>query len=300
MITASPRRLSVFKCVVDAGGFNLAAVRLDIAQPSVGAHIKALEDQIGQPLFHRRRGQRPTLTKAGEALYAYAADMLRRSQETSSALTDLRTRDQNEIALAIHRDVPPQFLAARLAAFSRRWPGVRISTRTGTIEDIVTLVRERIVNLAVLVTAGPIQEIDSDILMKVPLRLVVAPSHPLALLRRAAAADIADHPFVGGLRDSRYMQMVHEALRQCGIDRIDVTMELQDSASVKEMARLGAGIAALPDCTVAQDIAANLLVPLQLQTQPPDFDLRCAYRAPLAQITRAFRDDLRLQLSGRD
>jgi len=52
MISASPRRLTVFKSVVDLGGFNLAAVRLGIAQPSVGAHIKALEAQIGQPLFY--------------------------------------------------------------------------------------------------------------------------------------------------------------------------------------------------------------------------------------------------------
>ena len=43
MISASARRLNVFKSVVDCGGFNLAAMQLGIAQPSVGAHIKALE-----------------------------------------------------------------------------------------------------------------------------------------------------------------------------------------------------------------------------------------------------------------
>ena len=72
MISASARRLSVFKAVADHGGFNLAADRLGIAQPSVGAHIRALERQVGQPLFHRRRGQRSQLTKAGETLYAIA------------------------------------------------------------------------------------------------------------------------------------------------------------------------------------------------------------------------------------
>ena len=48
MISASARRLSVFKAVVEEGGFNRAAMRLDISQPSVGAHVKALEQQAGQ------------------------------------------------------------------------------------------------------------------------------------------------------------------------------------------------------------------------------------------------------------
>ena len=75
MISASPRRLTVFKSVVDLGGFNAAATELGIAQPSVGAHIRALESQIGQPLFHRQRGSRPKLTKAGEALYTFAVEL---------------------------------------------------------------------------------------------------------------------------------------------------------------------------------------------------------------------------------
>ena len=50
MISASARRLSVFKAVVEEGGFNRAAMRLDISQPSVGAHVKALEHLLaGKP-----------------------------------------------------------------------------------------------------------------------------------------------------------------------------------------------------------------------------------------------------------
>jgi DNA-binding transcriptional LysR family regulator len=47
MISASPRRLAVFKNVVDLGGFNAAASRLGIAQPSVGAHVKGRASSCG-------------------------------------------------------------------------------------------------------------------------------------------------------------------------------------------------------------------------------------------------------------
>ena len=87
-------------------------------QPSVGAHIRALESQIGQPLFHRQRGSRPKLTKAGEALYTFAVDLLRRSEETTHALDDLRKIDAHEIAIAVHRDLLSERYSAWLTAFA--------------------------------------------------------------------------------------------------------------------------------------------------------------------------------------
>ena len=65
-------------------------------------------------------------------------------------------------------------------------------------------------------------------------------------------------------------------------------MELQDSASVKEMVRLGHGIAALPSCAVDQEIAAGALVAVRLAVRPRDLELRCAYYAPLPPAASDF------------
>ena len=50
------RQLRVFTTIVDAGGFGAASEQLDIAQTSVSAHIQAIEEQLGQPIFLRRPG----------------------------------------------------------------------------------------------------------------------------------------------------------------------------------------------------------------------------------------------------
>ena len=184
MISASPRRLMVFKCVVECGGFNLAAMELGISQPSVGAHIKAMEEQLGQPLFHRRRGSRPILTKAGEALYSFAAETLKRSAEATNTLAELRMRDSSEVSLGLHRDIAPQFLTTYLAPFAAKFPKICLITRTGTIEDIIGLVRERIANLGCALGLGPIPGLASEVLSKIPLLLVAAPNHPLANRKR--------------------------------------------------------------------------------------------------------------------
>lgn len=298
MISASARRLNVFKNVVDAGGFNGAAMRLGIAQPSVGAHIKALEAQIGQALFYRRRGTRPILTKAGETLYSYAVDVLRKSQEAMHTLTDLRAQETQEVSLAIHRDVAPQMLATHVAGFAHRFPQLRIVTRTGTIEDVVALVRERVVNLAIVLASGAVSDLESEVLSRVSLWFMVSPQHPLARKKAIEAHEIMRYPFFTGLRNSRFMQMVNAALRQINVVDYDVAMELQDSASVMEMVRLGQGVAVLPSCAVAQEVAAGSLLPLKMKVQPQDLEIRCAYRAALPPAARSLLGFLRNRLNG--
>jgi DNA-binding transcriptional LysR family regulator len=294
MISASARRLSVFKNVVEAGGFNAAAVALGIAQPSVGAHVKALESQIGQPLFLRHRGSRPRLTKAGEALYAFATDVLHRTAETTHALSDLKAAQAREIAIAVHRDVASHFIPARLAAFRHKHPRVRVVTRIGTIEEVVALVREHTVDLGVLLASGPISGLHSDVLAPEPMVLIAAPSHPLAQHGTIGPREIAAHPFVTGLRTSRYHQLVSAALAQIGVAQVEIAMEVQESSAVKEMVRHGAGIALLPRCTAASELAAGTLVELESKNRPHDLQLRCVYQAPATEMTQNFMQHLRV------
>jgi DNA-binding transcriptional LysR family regulator len=293
MISASPRRLSVFKSVVDLGGFNLAAARLGIAQPSVGAHIKALEQQIGQPLFHRHRGSKPRLTKAGEAVYAFAVDVLRKSQETTQTLASMRKADAQEIAIAVQRDVASHFLPERLAAFTRKHPGVRVVTRIGTIEEVIEIVRADVVHLGLFLASGSVSGIRSEVLAHEPLMLVVSPKHPLAMRKTVSPADISRHPFVTGLRGSRYFELVQAALKSLGIERFEVAMEVQESATVKEMVRHGAGVACLPRGTIAAELAAGALVELKLTVALPHLQIRCGYRAPLSAAGRQFMQAVR-------
>jgi LysR family transcriptional regulator, low CO2-responsive transcriptional regulator len=163
----------------------------------------------------------------------------------------------------------------------------------------VTMIENDVVDLAIVVTLGPIAGLRSDRLAPIPLLLVAAPNHPLAGRKAVDAKDLRGQAFVGGLRHSRYMQMVRTALQACGIDDVNVSMEFQDPTSVKEMVRIGAGIAALPACSVEDEINRKALVALPLKTRPTDFELRSLFRLPLAPAARAFRNDLRRRLSFR-
>jgi len=79
------RQLEIFVCVADTGSFSRTAEQLFITQPTVSAHIRQLETELGVELFLRStRSLR--ISEAGERLYPYALTML-----------DLRTRAQREL-----------------------------------------------------------------------------------------------------------------------------------------------------------------------------------------------------------
>jgi DNA-binding transcriptional LysR family regulator len=287
MISASARRLNVFKSVVDCGGFNLAAIRLGIAQPSVGAHVKALELQLGQPLFLRNRGSRPRLTKAGEAVYAYAVDVLHRSEAATRTLSELRAT-AHEITIAVHRDIAAHFLPSRLAAFATQYPKVRVITRIGTIDEVLLLVRSGAVTVGLFLTMHAVRGMRSQILGREPLVLVVASHHPLATEKSLSAKRLARFPFVTGLRDSRFFELTDSALKKIGIASYDIAMEVEESTATKGMLHHGVAIACLPRCTVAGELAAGTLVELSPATPLQQLELRCGYAGPLNESTRNF------------
>jgi DNA-binding transcriptional LysR family regulator len=86
--------------------------------------------------------------------------------------------------------------------------------------------------------------------------------------------------------------MVTKALAEIGIGRLRVAMELQDSASIIEMVRLRGGIAAIAACAAEQEIKRGRLVPLRLEQQPRDLEIRCAYLPPLSSSSQSCLDFL--------
>ncbi|MBM7646776.1 DNA-binding transcriptional LysR family regulator [Scopulibacillus daqui] len=69
------RHLITFKTIIDLGGFTKAAEHLGYAQSTITSHIKALEDELGQPVFNRI-GKKVLLTETGNQLLPHALKML--------------------------------------------------------------------------------------------------------------------------------------------------------------------------------------------------------------------------------
>jgi DNA-binding transcriptional LysR family regulator len=121
--------------IVSSGSFVKAADRLHVAQTTVSARVRVLEDQLGRPLFVRNKGG-VTLTAAGEQFLRFAPSFVQLWQRTKQQvalpgghrtlltvgsevslwqplLVDwVRMMRQNhaDIALRVHVDIPQDLL----------------------------------------------------------------------------------------------------------------------------------------------------------------------------------------------
>ncbi|WP_048629485.1 LysR family transcriptional regulator, partial [Pandoraea apista] len=74
------RQLRNFVTIVDSGSLSKAADRLHIAQPSLSAQLRGLEEELQAQLL-LRSAQGVTPTEAGKALYRHARVVLRQMEQ---------------------------------------------------------------------------------------------------------------------------------------------------------------------------------------------------------------------------
>src|SRR5262249_55638149 len=83
--------LQAFGAFAERLSFTQAARALHLSQPALFVQIRKLSEEIGVPLYEKR-GQKLSLTPAGERLLAYARESHERDSEL---LEELRTGERN-------------------------------------------------------------------------------------------------------------------------------------------------------------------------------------------------------------
>ncbi|MFF4603912.1 LysR family transcriptional regulator [Streptomyces sp. NPDC001339] len=126
--------LRTFVTVHRAGSFTRAAALLGLSQPAVTSQIRALERQLGRPLFLRyARGVTPTTI--GDELAHKVAPHL----DALTAITETGL-DHDSVARTLHLAGPPEFLTER--ALPALTPlvaqGLSIRTVFGSTDELLT------------------------------------------------------------------------------------------------------------------------------------------------------------------
>ncbi|WP_222224974.1 LysR substrate-binding domain-containing protein [Marinobacterium arenosum] len=144
-VTLDLDALRSFVTGMDMGSFASAAEALNRSTSAVSAHLKKLEEQVGQPLL-RRSGRKLELLPAGEALMSYARQLLATNDEAVMALRQLNL--QGRVRLGLQEDFGEQLLSRTLARFSRVYPGVQIEVRVARNAELIGGIRSGRLDLA--------------------------------------------------------------------------------------------------------------------------------------------------------
>jgi DNA-binding transcriptional LysR family regulator len=120
------RHLRYFLAVAEEGHFGRAAERLHIVQPALSMQIKALEDELGTPLFVRT-SRRVELTAAGNLLRVEAERTLAQAARAKSVVQRAARGEIGHLRIAFTGGAAfSGRLSADLRAFHARYPDVEL------------------------------------------------------------------------------------------------------------------------------------------------------------------------------
>lgn len=178
------RHLQSFVAVAEEGSISSASRRCHVSQPALSQQMQALEDELGEPLLHRRpRGVE--LTPAGELLLAHARAMLAQADRLREEFQERRELEAGVLAFGIIPTLAPYLLPRFLGTFRKAHPGIAITVGEDRTEQLVPKVASGEIEFAILSGVETEQLKHGSLqlreLFREPLLLATPRSHPLAL-----------------------------------------------------------------------------------------------------------------------
>jgi DNA-binding transcriptional LysR family regulator len=234
------QKLEVFVLVVELGSVSRAGERLFVAQPVVTAHIRSLEQRLGVRLFDRAGGKL-ALTEAGEAVHAWARDVLRQGRQLSRTLDGLADGTRGSVAVAANMSLGSYTLPAVLARYRRLRPAVRVKLSIRDFHHALADLEAGDNDFAVIAMdhnpSG--RDLVAERLGQDSLVLVAAPGSQLGPGLRVA--DVAGMAFV----EIWHHRPFDGYLRRAGLGDRRVAIELGHPEAVKRAVREGVGVSFL-------------------------------------------------------
>ncbi len=165
--------------------FGRAAVLCNVSQPTLSAQLQKLEDELGVPLFDRRR--QPVLpTDEGKPIIEQAKVVLNEVQRMEM-LADSNTGDlEGEFKLAVIPTIAPYLIPLFLDDFTERYPKVELFLEELPTEKIIEgLDRDRL-HAGIVATPLGLTRIEEDPLYYEPLQVYVGKGHRFAKLKKVS------------------------------------------------------------------------------------------------------------------
>ena len=293
------RNLKTFVALAEARTVTRTAERLDYAPSSIAAHVHALEQEVGVALVERI-GRGIALTEAGRAFLVHAKRIV---DAERSAIADVRAAvvPASAVSLGSAASLASCLLPRILARARLREPNLSVSTRHGSCCDQVAGVRDGELDLALTIERrGEMldhlrdESLATEELSAVPIAVVVAPQHRLASLTRVAPADFTGETLLDTEPGCSYREAFAALLDEAGV-RIGARLDFDNFEAIRQLVRLGAGAAILPQVVVDDELAAGTLVELPIRP-PGEFVIVVTWRpatvtAPVQALLNAAREE---------
>ena len=248
--------LYYFWTVAKEGGVSAASRKLRLAQPTISSQLRALEDALGAPLFHRQRGKL-VLTEMGSHVLAYADEIFALGNELQESIAGgLRSR-RSRLVVGVADEVPKVAVQVLVQPALELAEPVRVvlyeDRQDRLLADLATYALDVVIAEAPVAPGSPVRA-HSHLLGESTIELFAAPELAKKL-RRGFPRSLDGAPFLVPIEPTIMRRVLTSWLEARDI-RPEIRAEFQDNALLGAFARVGAGVFAAPHA-IAREIAAQ-------------------------------------------
>lgn len=247
--------LQSFLAVAEQGSLSSAARALGLSQPTLGRHVRLLEDQLGLTLFHRvPSGLEPTeaalpLVVAARAMAKGAARMMRVAEGEQGGL-------RGTVRITASRIVSQYLLPGVIARLRLAEPEIQIELAPS---DATENLLYNAADIALRMYRPEQLDVVARHVTDSPIGLYASPGYLDRRGRPRTLEALMTHEFVGYDRDERIIRM----MRGMGqpVIRAFFNLRCDDQTVHWELVRAGCGIGGMQVAVAGNDPAVERVMP---------------------------------------
>lgn len=278
----------VFYQVATSLSFSEASKKLYISQSAVSQSIKTLEKKLGQTLFVRST-KKVQLTPAGAVLFKHIEPAMNLIARGESQLLDNKPLGLEQLHIGASDTICRYFLVPYLKEFHEKYPHVPIKVTNATSISCVELLNQRKVDL--IVTNFPNSYLSHSYIKK-PVHefcdVFIANPKAFPLTKQALSFDeLQKYPLMTLDRNSTTSEFLHQLFLQHQLDLVP-EIELSSNDLLIDLAKIGLGIAFIPDFCLAEEMQDLFVVKLKEQLPTRQIAISANTAFPLSNAAEQF------------
>lgn len=263
----------VLLSIAALGSMGRAATAHGVSQAAVSARIRSLEGALGLTLLERSpRGTR--LTPTGALVADWARVAVDAAESLDAGVASLRAEQTARLRVAASLTVSEYLMPRWLVALREALPETSVSLTSRNSTEVVADVVAGHADVGFVEGPEVPDDLDSRVVARDRLTLVVAPDHRWASRRRGIEAEqLRATPLVAREHGSGTRAVLVRAVGELA----EPALQLASTAAIKGAVVAGQGPAVLSSLAVAGEVTAGTLVAVKINGAKLDRELRAVW-----------------------
>jgi DNA-binding transcriptional LysR family regulator len=266
--------LKVFCDLAETKSFTKAAQINNVTQSAVSQTISALERRFSSLLIERSK-KNFRLTPEGDVFYDYSKRILQTCDALHSKLQEIENVISGDIRVATIYSIGLHVLPPYVKKFLKEYPTVNVHVEYRRDNQVYENVLGNVVDLGFV--AYPTRDARLEIvhIRKDTLVLICHPQHEFAKRKSVKVKALHDQKFINFESDIPTRRVLDKIFKEHRVT-VQQVMQFDNIETVKRAVEIDSGVAIVPQETIAEEVATQTLVAVELE--------RGAYSRPLGVI----------------